>query len=71
MIGVTAAASAGVYVARGDVDPFITAPVALGVVLGAILGSRFLAKADNRLLRGIFIAILLFIAAQMIWKGFR
>ena len=71
MIGVTAAASAGVYLARGDVDPFITAPVALGVVLGAAAGSRVLATIDNRLLRVVFVAILLFVSAQMIWKGLR
>jgi uncharacterized membrane protein YfcA len=71
MIGVTAAASAGVYFARGDVDPFITAPVALGVVLGAVAGSRVLARIDNHLLRIVFVAILLFVSAQMIWKGFR
>ena len=71
MIGVTAAASAGVYFARGDVDPFIAAPVALGVVLGAVAGSRLLARIDSRLLRVVFVAILLFVSAQMIWKGFR
>ena len=47
MIGVTAAASAGVYFARGDVDPFIAAPVALGVVLGAVAGSRVLATSTT------------------------
>ena len=71
MIGVTAAASAGVYFARGDVDPFIAAPVALGVVLGAAVGSRVLARIDNRMLRIVFVAILLVVSAQMIWKGFR
>ena len=70
MIGVTAAASAGVYFARGDVDPFIAAPVALGVVLGAVIGSRVLAKVDNRLLRIVFVAVLLVVSVQMIWKGF-
>jgi uncharacterized membrane protein YfcA len=70
MIGVTAAASAGVYFSRGDVDPFIAAPVALGVVLGAAAGSRVLARIDNRRLRIVFVAILLFVSAQMIWKGF-
>jgi hypothetical protein len=69
MIGVTAAASAGVYFARGDVDPFIAAPVALGVVLGAVAGSRVLARIDNRLLRIVFVAILLFVSAEMTWKG--
>jgi uncharacterized membrane protein YfcA len=71
MIGVTAAASAGVYFARGDVDPFITAPVALGVVLGAMAGSRVLARINSRLLRMVFVAVLLFVSGQMIWKGFR
>jgi uncharacterized protein len=69
MIGVTAAASAGVYFARGDVDPIITAPVSLGVVLGALVGSRVLGRINNRLLRAIFVAILIFVSAQMIWKG--
>ena len=71
MIGVTAAASAGVYFARGDVDPFIAAPVATGVVLGATAGSRVLAKADSRLLRALFVLILLAVAAQMLLRGLR
>jgi uncharacterized protein len=71
MIGVTAAASAGVYFARGDIDPFIAAPVAMGVVLGATAGSYTLAKTDNRQLRVVFILILLVVSAQMIWKGMR
>jgi uncharacterized membrane protein YfcA len=69
MIGVTAAASAGVYFARGDIDPFIAAPVAIGVVLGATAGSRVLAKANSRILRIVFVVILLVVSAQMIWKG--
>jgi hypothetical protein len=69
MIGVTAAASAGVYFARGDVDPFIVAPVAMGVVAGATAGSRLLGRMDRLLLRLMFIAVLLFISAQMVWKG--
>jgi hypothetical protein len=69
MIGVTAAASAGVYFARGDVDPFITAPVATGVVLGATIGSRVLGKTDSRALRVLFVIVLLVVSAQMIWKG--
>jgi len=69
MIGVTAAASAGVYFSRGDIDPVIAAPVAIGVVLGATIGSKFLSKADNRLIRLLFVIVLLIIATQMIWKG--
>ena len=71
MIGVTAAASAGVYFARGDVNPFIAAPVAVGVLLGAVVGSRLLGRIKNQLLRAVFIVVLLLIAMQMLWKGVR
>ena len=71
MIGVTAAASAGVYFSRGDIDPFIASPVAVGVVVGATIGSRVMPKTDNRVLRVIFVLVLLFVAAQMILKGLR
>jgi hypothetical protein len=69
MIGVTAAASAGVYFSRGDIDPVIAAPVAIGVMLGAALGSKVLSRADNRAIRLLFVIVLLIIATQMIWKG--
>ncbi len=71
MIGVTAAASAGIYFMRGDIDPFIAAPVATGVLAGATLGSRMLGRMDRRVLRAIFVVLLLAISAQMIWKGLR
>ena len=71
MIGVTAAASAGVYFARGDIDPFIAAPVAVGVLLGATTGSRLLGKMHSRSIRLMFVAILLWISCQMLWKGLR
>ena len=69
MIGVTAAASAGVYFLRGDVDPYIAAPVAAGVLVGATVGSRLLPKLRSRAIRGIFVAVLLFIAVDMVVKG--
>jgi uncharacterized membrane protein YfcA len=69
MIGVTAAASAGVYFSRGDIDPVIAAPVAIGVVLGATAGSKVLPRADSRLIRMVFVIVLLSIAVQMIWNG--
>jgi len=69
MIGVTAAASAGVYFARGQIDPFIAAPVALGVLGGALLGSRHLRHVPSGLLRKLFIVVLVVIAVQMILKG--
>ncbi len=71
MIGVTAAASAGVYFTRGDVNPFIAAPVAVGVLIGATVGSRLLGKAKSRSIRLLFVAILLWISIEMLWKGIR
>lgn len=69
MIGVTAAASAGVYFMRGDIDPFVAAPVAAGVLIGAILGSRLLGKLRNSTIRGIFVLVLLWVSVQMFLKG--
>ena len=71
MIGVTAAASAGVYFMRGDIDPFVTAPVAAGVLLGATLGSRLLGKLESRVLRGVFVGVLCWVSLQMLSKGVR
>jgi uncharacterized membrane protein YfcA len=69
MIGVTAAASAGVYFIRGDINPFIAAPVALGVLLGALAGTRILMHVRSTQLRWVFIVVLLFISLQMLAKG--
>lgn len=71
MIGVTAAASAGVYFVRGDINPFIAAPVAAGVLIGAILGSRLLGKLQNSTIRIVFMIVLLWVSAQMLVKGLR
>lgn len=71
MIGVTAAASATVYFARGDIEPFIAGPVAAGIVLGAFVGSRLLGRLESRRLRQLFVAVLLVVAAQMLFKGVR
>jgi uncharacterized membrane protein YfcA len=71
MIGVTAAASAAVYFRRGDIDPFVAAPVAMGVLLGAVLGARLLGRLHNSTIRGVFVAILVWISVQMLWKGLR
>src|SRR5207237_7749213 len=59
MIGVTAAASAGVYFTRGDIDPFVAAPVAAGVLFGAIAGSHLLGKLHSKTIRIIFVVFLL------------
>lgn len=69
MIGVTAAASAGIYFERGDIHPLVAAPVALGVLLGATLGARTLTRLSNRAIRMLFIPLLVLIAAQMLLKG--
>ncbi len=69
MIGVTAAASAGIYFSRGDIPPMIAAPVALGVLLGAFIGSHVLMRLSNKTLRLIFLPVLVIIAIQMVLRG--
>jgi uncharacterized membrane protein YfcA len=71
MIGVTAAASAGLYFARGDIEPFVAAPVAVGVLIGAAVGSRWLGRIEGRTIRLLFVAILLWVSGQMLLKGIR
>ena len=70
MIGVTAAASAGAYFARGDIIPGIAGPVALGSVLGANLGARIVMRSPNEELRLLFVAVLLLLAVQMFLAAF-
>ncbi len=69
MIGVTAAASAGIYLSRGDVDPQIAAPVALGVLTGAIIGARLLNRVSNRSVRLIFLPVLVAVGLETIGRG--
>jgi len=69
MIGVTAAASAGVYFMRGDIDPFIAGPVAVGVLIGAVGGSYLLPKLQSNTIRLVFVGVLLWLSAQMLWRG--
>lgn len=69
MIGVTAAASAVVYLQRGYIDPGLSMPVMLGVVLGAVTGSKILVKAKSKSLKIIFAVVISFLAVQMIYKG--
>lgn len=70
MIGVTAAASAGIYFVRGDVNPFIVAPVVLGILGGAAIGTRILLRTRNSTLRMIFIVVLFGISIEMIARAF-
>jgi uncharacterized membrane protein YfcA len=69
MIGVTAAASAGIYLSRGDVDPRIAAPVALGVLAGALAGARLLQHISNRAVRLVFLPVLVVVGLETIGRG--
>ncbi|MCU1246427.1 MAG: hypothetical protein JWN02_2337 [Acidobacteria bacterium] len=69
MIGVTAAASAGLYFTRGQIDPFIAAPVAIGVLAGAFAGSKTLGRIGSRAIRVTFVVVLVIVSLQMLLKG--
>ena len=69
MIGVTAAASAGVYLKRGYLDPGLAMPVMLGVLAGALLGARILVKAPARVLRIVFALVVFALGIEMIRSG--
>jgi uncharacterized membrane protein YfcA len=71
MIGVTAAASAGIYLSRGYIDPGLALPVMLGVLAGALVGARILAGANTTVLRRIFAAVIIALALEMAYKGIR
>jgi uncharacterized membrane protein YfcA len=69
MIGITAAASAGVYFGRGDIHPVIAAPVAMGVLVGASLGTAVMARMRDTTVRKAFLPIIVYLAAAMILRG--
>lgn len=69
MIGVTAAASAGVYLNRGYIDPGLAMPVMLGVLGGSLLGARVLVRARTRALRAVFALLIVMLGVQMIYNG--
>jgi uncharacterized membrane protein YfcA len=69
MIGVTAAASAGIYLKEGYIDPGLSMPVVLGVLLGAFIGSKILFRARTRVLKILFAIIIFFLAVEMIYNG--
>jgi uncharacterized membrane protein YfcA len=69
MIGVTAAASAGLYLHRGYIDPGLVLPVMLGVLAGALLGARTLTRAPTKVLRNIFTVVVAVLAVEMLYKG--
>ncbi|MEG0371640.1 MAG: sulfite exporter TauE/SafE family protein [Clostridium sp.] len=69
MMGVTAAASASIYFFRGDINPVIAGPVAIGVILGSLIGAKLMQKLKNKTLRLIFIPVLTYLSIEMILKG--
>jgi uncharacterized protein len=69
MIGVTAAASAGVYLHRGYIVPSLAFPVMLGVLAGALLGARLLGTANPKRLRQLFTIVVVVMAFEMLYKG--
>jgi uncharacterized protein len=69
MIGVTAAASAGIYLSRGYIDPGLAMPVMLGVLLGSLIGARILAGAQVPVLRVVFSTVIGALAIEMIYGG--
>ena len=70
MIGVTAAAGAGILLAAGYINPLIAAPVAVGTVVGAYGGSQILPRLRNRTVRLIFLPVIVALAAEIILRGF-
>jgi uncharacterized membrane protein YfcA len=71
IIGVTALAGASVYLAAGLIEPGLAAPIILGVVAGAFLGTRLLVKITNQVVRNIFLVILIVLGIEMILRGLR
>ena len=71
MIGITASASAIIYLLRGGIDPYVAGPTAVGVFVGATIGSRTAHRVDVRVLRILFVGVLLFTAWQMAGTGAR
>jgi uncharacterized membrane protein YfcA len=69
MIGITAAASAAVYFGRGDIHPMIATPVALGVMLGASVGTALMGRLRNTTVRALFLPVIVYLALSMIARG--
>ncbi|HVW77127.1 MAG TPA: sulfite exporter TauE/SafE family protein [Alloacidobacterium sp.] len=69
MIGVTAAASAGIYLSRGYISPGLAMPVMLGVLVGSLFGSRILVHAKVKTLRAIFAVVIVLLGVEMIYNS--
>src|SRR5581483_10189246 len=70
MIGVTAAAAAGVYLRRGQVLPFLAAPVAIAVLIGAFAGTMLMERMSNARVRQVFAVAMGLIGLEMLLRGF-
>ncbi len=71
IIGVTALAGASVYLAAGLIRPALAAPIVVGIVIGALIGTRTLVRLQNRAVRRFFLAILALLATEMIYRGLK
>jgi len=69
MIGITAAASGAVYFGRGDINPMIATPVALGIMLGATVGTSLIGRLRNTTVRALFLPVIAYLALSMIARG--
>ena len=69
MIGVTAAASAGIYLSRGYIDPEIAMPVMLGVLVGSLAGTRVLVRTQVTVLKSVFAAVIAILGCEMVYSG--
>ena len=69
MIGVTAAASTGIFYLGGYINPFVAAPVMMGVLLGSVPGTRILVRTKNSSIRKVFIPIIVILAVEMLAHG--
>jgi uncharacterized membrane protein YfcA len=69
MIGITAATTAAAYFFRGYIQPGVAAPVAIGVLVGSVLGPQIMSRVRNTTLRKIFLPVVLYVAADMLLKG--
>jgi uncharacterized membrane protein YfcA len=69
MIGVTAAASAGIFLHRGLISPGLAFPVMLGVLTGSLIGARYLVRAHVGVLRVVFTLVVLALGVEMIING--
>lgn len=69
IIGITATASAGVYLSHGYIDPGVTMPVMLGVLLGAVVGARIMVGARYQVLRVVFSLVILVLGIEMLYSG--